>query len=58
MKVEKPTKIHIIKLNLHMRKRFAKLQLFKNRQFYSCIKLLKSTKENKIKIFYFIILYI
>lgn len=55
MKVEKPTKIHIIKLNLLMRKRFAKLQLFKNRQFYSCIKMLKSTKENKIKIFYFII---
>lgn len=30
-----------------MRKRFAKLQLFKNRQFYGCMKMLKSTKEKE-----------
>ena len=40
----KNIEICVTKSTLCMRKRFAKWQLFKNRQFYSCMKMLKDTK--------------
>lgn len=50
----KHNKICIVKLNLCVWKRLASLQLFKNREFYSWMKMFKATRE-KIKTFYFFI---